>query len=103
IIIKNSILYGKTSGNIWISSKEEQNKIQIIFSDDGAGVPEESIRKIYDKFYRVDNSITYKVSGVGVGLFIAKRIVQLHKGEIHSNNNLEKGLITYINLPKQVN
>jgi signal transduction histidine kinase len=99
IIIKNSIQYGDFRNSIHISSRKKENMVEILFEDDGMGVPESDLEKIYDKFYRIDNTITYKVSGVGVGLFIVKRIIELHNGSIFSYNRIGGGLATVIHLP----
>lgn len=99
IIIKNSIQYGDVKGKILISTMRTESEVIIRFEDDGRGVAESDLDKIYDKFYRIDNTITYKESGVGVGLFIAKRIVDLHGGNICSYNRNGGGLGTVIRLP----
>jgi two-component system OmpR family sensor kinase len=92
IIIKNAIVYNKNNGFIKISwHLEIDKKVHIVITDSGFGIPLKDLPYIFDKFFRVDNSITYKVSGVGVGLFIAKRIVELHGGEIYVESELGQG------------
>jgi signal transduction histidine kinase len=100
IIIKNSILYNYNNGKVKIYTEENQNSIQIKIEDYGPGISEEDLPRIFDKFFRVDSSITYKVSGVGVGLFIAKRIIELHNAEINATSVLGKGTTIVLQFPK---
>jgi signal transduction histidine kinase len=100
IIIKNSILYNYNNGKVKIYTEENQNSIQIKIEDYGPGISEEDLPRIFDKFFRVDSSITYKVSGVGVGLFIAKRIIELHNAKINATSILGKGTTVVLQFPK---
>ncbi len=77
-IISNSILYNKINGSILISSIQKGDTIEIKIEDTGIGIPENKIAYVFDKFYRVDSSDTYEISGVGLGLFISKNIFDLH-------------------------
>jgi len=100
IIIKNSIVYNYNNGKVKIYTEENQNSTLIKIEDFGPGISEEDLPRIFDKFFRVDSSITYKVSGVGVGLFIAKRIIELHNADINAKSILGKGTIIVLRFPK---
>lgn len=100
IIIKNSIIYNFNKGSIKIYADNSSDSINIYIEDNGPGISQEDLPKIFDKFFRVDSSITYKVSGVGVGLFIAKRIMELHNFKIRANSTLGKGTIIVLEFPK---
>ena len=100
IIIKNSILYNNQPANIKIYTEEINSTILIYIDDNGVGISSDDLLKVFDKFYRVDSSITYRVSGVGVGLFIAKRIIDLHKAKIDISSTLGKGTSVRIQFPK---
>lgn len=91
IIIKNAIVYNFNKGKIKIYSEEYFDSTVLYFEDNGPGISSDDLNKIFDKFYRVDSSITYNVSGVGVGLFIAKRIIDLHNAKIDASSILGKG------------
>ncbi len=99
IIIKNAIVYNNTSGKVIISAKEGSDFVKVFIKDMGPGISEEDLPKIFDKFYRVDSSLTYKVSGVGVGLFIAKRIIELHNARIKANSIPGKGTTIMLHFP----
>lgn len=63
-------------------SKVSSDMVEITVEDNGIGIPNDKLDKIFDKFYRVDNELTYSIPGTGLGLAIVKEIVELHNGEI---------------------
>jgi signal transduction histidine kinase len=77
-ILSNSILYNKQNGSIIITSRRIDDSTVINIQDTGIGIPEDKIDFIFEKFFRVDSTYTYEVSGVGLGLFITKNILDLH-------------------------
>ena len=83
-LINNAIKYGKNGKNIIVKVKcyDDLSKVDICVINFGKLIPEKSLKKIFDKFYRVDNSRTSETGGTGLGLAIAKSIVELHGGEI---------------------
>ena len=100
IIIKNAIIYNFSKGKIKIYSDDYLDSMVIYIEDNGPGISSDDLVKIFDKFYRVDSSITYNVSGVGVGLFIAKRIIDLHQAKIDAISVLGKGTSIILQFPK---
>lgn len=65
--------------------------------DTGLGISEENLKHVFDKFFRADNVDSYE--GIGVGLFIAKRVIELHGGSISVTSELLKGSDFKIHLP----
>jgi len=106
-IIKNAVLFNKRKGTISITAEadpeanggEMDDVISIHVIDTGIGIPEEKVSRIWEKFYRVDSSLTYEVSGVGIGLYLAKRIIELHGGTISVESEPERGSRFTIRLP----
>jgi len=98
-IIKNAILFNKDKGSISIKGTTKKNSIEITIEDTGIGISQNKVNKIWDKFYRVDTSLTYSVSGVGIGLFLAKRIIELHEGTISAESIIDKGTTIKIVMP----
>jgi signal transduction histidine kinase len=104
-IVKNAILFNRRGGSISISTgiqktgDEIGGAVTLSIEDTGIGIPDDRIYQIWDKFYRIDNSLTYEVSGVGVGLFLAKRIIELHGGTISVESKLNRGSRFTIELP----
>lgn len=99
IVIKNSILYNKQDGSVKISWEPEKQFIHFRVADTGHGIPKKDLPFVFDKFYRVDSSITYKVSGVGVGLFLAKKSIELHEGDIYIESKIGEGTTVHLLIP----
>ncbi len=100
-LISNAIKYNKPEGGkVTVSLRELPNKFEIIIKDTGIGIPPEAVDKIFDKFYRVDSSLTYQVSGTGLGLAIVKHIIDLHGGQITVESQVNTGSKFIITLPK---
>jgi len=90
-ILSNSILYNKQNGSIIITSRKIDDSTVINIQDTGIGIPEDKIDLIFEKFYRVDSTYTYEVSGVGLGLFITKNIFELHGIGYSINSKIGSG------------
>lgn len=88
-LILNATMYTPEGSTITITQRRTDTHFIIEISDEGPGVPEVSLNKIFDKFFRVPGSPT---GGTGLGLSIVKSIVELHKGQIHVNNIQPHGL-----------
>ena len=90
-LINNAIKYGKDGKNIIIKIKnnEELSIVDISVINFGKLIPEKSLKKIFEKFYRVDDSRTSTTGGTGLGLAIAKSIVELHNGEINVKSDTD--------------
>jgi signal transduction histidine kinase len=98
-IIDNAVKYTITGG-VTVRLTGDPSVIQIQISDTGQGIPEEDIPHLFQKFYRVDSSLTRSVGGTGLGLFICKKIIELYNGQIWVESQLGKGSTFFINLPR---
>ena len=98
-LINNAIKYSPDGGNIKIQVFKSDRKLKIAVSDNGLGIPKDSIDKLFTKFYRVDNSDRRKIGGTGLGLAIAQEIVIAHGGEITVQSQLGKGSIFIVVFP----
>lgn len=91
-IIDNGIKFNKSEQKlIIITSQIKNDKKMISIGDNGVGIPPEEISKIFNKFYQIEASFTGQVEGWGLGLAIAKKIIDLHKGKIVVKSQLDKG------------
>lgn len=104
-IITNSIKYGKVDPLVIdVSVKNviynEVAGLQLIIKDNGVGVPKDKLEKIFEKFYRVDEARSHQQPGSGLGLSIAKTIVEQHGGRIEGRGGLDEGLEICITLQK---
>lgn len=79
--------------------QRERRMVAISIHDSGAGIPTEHLEVIFDHFYRIDTQLTREVNGLGLGLAICKRIVELHGGAIWAESDVGKGSTFYISLP----
>ena len=96
-LIKNAILYS-TDKDIQIDVKKENDCIITVISNKGKNIPKEKLKRIFEKFYRVDSSRTTSTGGSGLGLAIAKEIVKLHGGDISATSDDEYTKF-YVTLP----
>ncbi|KXZ40111.1 HAMP domain-containing protein [Alkalithermobacter thermoalcaliphilus JW-YL-7 = DSM 7308] len=98
-ILDNAIKYSNENGNIYIYLYNEENYAVIKVKDEGVGIPEEDLSRIFERFYRVDKARSRETGGSGLGLFIAKQLVDLHEGEILVESKLKQGSIFYVKIP----
>ena len=83
-LLDNSIKYGKNNGNIVASMyKVDENRILIEISDDGIGIPEKHLTRIFERFYRTESGRSRDITGSGLGLAICKHIIEAHGQTIH--------------------
>jgi len=99
-IVRNGMRYTPAGATLEVSLSANSNSYQIDIKDQGPGVPEAQLEKIFQPFYRVDNARSGEDSGFGLGLALAKRQVLAIGGEIQPNNRLPKGLMMTITLPR---
>jgi len=83
-----------------LSTHIPQRMLEILVCDSGMGIPDEQLERIFDRFHRVDTRLTREASGLGLGLAICKRIVELHNGFIWAENTSNgEGSVFHIRLP----
>ena len=99
ILIDNAMSYTPKGGKIKLGLKTESSRIQLYVADNGPGVPDESKKSIFDRFYRVDKAHKDKAH-FGLGLCIAKEIVKLHKGKIAVEDTPGGGATFIVTLPQ---
>lgn len=98
-LISNAINFTPEGGQIDIRVDVTKEWVIITIQDSGIGIPEEEIRCLFERFYRTDKSRTQSSGGLGLGLSIAKTIVDLHAGNIFIKSELGKGACVKIELP----
>ena len=99
-LVDNAIKYGKVNGSIDGSAyRVDSRKILTEISDDGAGIAEEHIPRIFERFYRTDLARNRKVGGSGLGLSIGKHIIEAHSETIHVRSKVDVGTSFGFTLP----
>jgi signal transduction histidine kinase len=102
-LVSNAIKYGSNEQPIEISLTKDATQAFVQVKDQGIGIPVEERAHIFKKFYRVEDENTRRTKGTGLGLFIAKVIVNNHKGDISYMPNTPKGSCFSITLPLHSN
>jgi two-component system phosphate regulon sensor histidine kinase PhoR len=90
-LLLNSILYGKKNGKTTVSFMNMGNNLLVDVSDNGIGISEEDIPRIFERFYRTDKSRSRDMGGTGLGLAIVKHIIEAHNQTINVKSKVEKG------------
>jgi two-component system, OmpR family, sensor histidine kinase CpxA len=97
-VLRNAIRYAPVQSTVDVDLTQSGSVALIRIRDHGPGVPDESLARIFDAFYRVDSDRNRASGGVGLGLAIARRAVELHNGKLRAENKLP-GLCVTIELP----
>lgn len=101
-VLRNALHYSPSDQEVLVSLEHNsaEQAFFIAIKDNGPGVPEQELDKIFNPFYRVDSSREKKTGGFGLGLAIAARAIQLHQGQISATNAVEGGLSVIIMLSR---
>ena len=99
-LLVNSINYGKDGGKTRVRFYDMGDNILVEVADDGIGIKEEDLLRIYERFYRVDKSRSRHEGGSGLGLAIVKHIVEAHGGNLHVRSTFEEGTTFSFTLKK---
>ncbi|MBU0546591.1 MAG: ATP-binding protein [Patescibacteria group bacterium] len=98
-LLENAVKYTKPGGDVTVSLKQIKDKIEFSIKDTGVGISQDQQKRIFTKFFRAANVVRMETDGSGLGLFIAKNIVEAHGGRIWFESEEEKGTTFYFNLP----
>lgn len=98
-MVSNSIKYSKDGGVIRLTASHGKGAVKLSVKDNGIGIPEEDVPKVFDRFYRVDKARSRESGGTGLGLSIAKEIVTRHQGTIELKSKQGKGTTVTVTLP----
>ncbi|MCL2170560.1 MAG: cell wall metabolism sensor histidine kinase WalK [Defluviitaleaceae bacterium] len=99
-IISNSLRYSEAGARIEIEIHAARASYLVYVTDTGIGIPKEDLRNIFERFYRVDKARSRELGGTGLGLPIAKEIMEGHGGKISASSELGKGTTMMLRFPK---
>ena len=99
-LLSNALKYTSEGGRVEILTKEGKETIEIAVRDNGRGIPEEDLPYIFERFYRADKSRNRLTGGSGIGLTIAKTLVEAHAGKIQVKSQINAGSEFLVILPK---
>ncbi|HZA51198.1 MAG TPA: ATP-binding protein, partial [Myxococcaceae bacterium] len=98
-LLQNAFKYTGDDKQIAVRARAARRAVVIEVEDNGVGIPPRDRKRIFERFYRVDNLLTRRTAGSGLGLAIARRIVEAHGGKIHVRSEFGKGSCFSIQLP----
>ena len=90
-LIDNAIKYNREGGEVIVSTELQEGKVLVVVADTGAGIAEEHLTRIFERFYRIDKDRSREVGGTGLGLAIVKHIVEAHGSKVEVHSVLGKG------------
>ena len=90
-LLENALKYSPKESDVTIFVGEEGKMAKLVVRDEGAGVPAEEKKKIFDKFYRIGNESTRRAKGTGLGLYLCRKIAESHNGYISVTDNQPTG------------
>ena len=96
-LIENAVNYGTRAR---IALAERDDEIVITIADDGPGIPEDALERVFDPFYRLEASRCRETGGTGLGLTVARSAIRAHGGDIRLHNMDPSGLCVTVMLPK---
>lgn len=98
-VIGNSIKYSPEGGDVEVSISVGEGNAEVTVRDHGIGISAEDLPKVFEKFFRADNSLTYEIGGTGLGLSIVKGIIEAHGGRVSLDSVLGAGTSFAFTLP----
>ena len=98
-ILDNASKYTNQGGGIHIRTEGRDDFVHIEISDTGVGIPEANMERLFEKFHRIPNDLSHKISGSGLGLYWVEKIIDLHNGTIGVDSKLGEGTTFHIYVP----
>jgi len=98
-LLDNALKYSDKGGAVRLAAERRNGELTLSVSDKGAGIGQEDLPRIFERFYRADKARSRKLGGTGLGLSIVKHIAQLHGGRVEAESDVEKGTTIRVILP----
>ena len=99
-LVDNAIKYvPEKNGQIWISASRVEDMVRVEVKDNGIGIPQKDLGRIFERFYRVDKARSRAIGGTGLGLSIVKHIILAHKGKVEVRSRLNLGSQFSLTIP----
>ena len=98
-LLVNAVKFNRPHGEVHVTAVRADGEVRISVTDNGIGIPSQDLRRIFERFYRVDKARSRQVGGTGLGLSIVKHVVEGMKGRIQAESQLGRGTTFTITLP----
>ena len=99
-LLSNAIKFSPTGGEIVLGAQQRDQDVVVWVRDHGIGIPQETLPKIFDRFFRVENGTTRTINGTGLGLTLVKEVVTAHKGDVWVESTPGQGSTFFFTLPR---
>lgn len=98
-LLQNAVKYSPDGGVVRVDVTTQDNTVQVSISDEGIGIPAEALPNLFSRFYRASNTVSGSISGMGIGLFVVKEIIDRHEGTVSVRSFQNEGSTFTISLP----
>jgi signal transduction histidine kinase len=98
-LVKNAIIFTDAGGQVGVKAEGDHGMVKVFVVDTGIGIPPEAVDKVFDRFFQVESHLTRKHGGMGLGLSIAKAMVEMHGGQIWCESKEGTGSLFCLMLP----
>jgi len=98
-LLSNAVKYSPDGGSITVQAERQGERVCVAVADQGIGIPQANMPKLFERFYRADNVDPQQISGMGIGLYVVRAIVELHGGQIDVVSSEAGGSIFTVALP----
>jgi signal transduction histidine kinase len=95
-LVKNAIQYTEAGGHVTVRVEEDSGYIKVSVIDDGIGIPPRDLPRVFERFYQVESHLTRRYGGMGLGLSVAKAMVELHGGRIWADSSGKGSVLTFL-------
>ena len=100
-LMTNAIKYSAAGKTITVGGRFTRNSVTIFVRDEGHGIAQDETKKVFERFYRVDDRLTRHTKGTGLGLYLVKTIIEAHGGQTSVKSQLGKGSTFYFTIPRE--
>jgi signal transduction histidine kinase len=99
-LLENAVRHSPLAGRVLLRARHTRERVELQVCDEGPGIPEEEATRVFERFYRADSARSSSAGGAGLGLAIARWIVEMHGGEIRAERRLPTGCRMVVTLPR---